>query len=248
MFSFFNRKNIISDIEWLGVDVHSHLLPGIDDGAANIEQSLNYIQQLQELGYSSLICTPHIFNGLYPNTPETIFPVLSAVQEKVKAAGLSIAINTAAEYMADFSFLPVEGLLTLPGNYLLIEMSYLSETPNIDQIIFDLQIKGYKVILAHPERYNFYHGHMDRYERFKDMGCFFQLNLLAIVGYYGKNVKMMAEELLKANLYDFAGTDLHHDKHMEKLTSAIRSGQLYKLLGHIEFKNKELLAGGRLLT
>ncbi|HEY0175232.1 MAG TPA: CpsB/CapC family capsule biosynthesis tyrosine phosphatase [Pedobacter sp.] len=239
MFSFFQKKNIVSDIEWLGVDIHSHLLPGIDDGAKDIDQSLSYISQLQELGFNRLICTPHIYSEVYPNSPETILPVLSNVVTAVKNAGLSIRIDAAAEYMADGTFTVGEGLLVLPGNYILIEMSYLCETPNIDQIVFDLHIKGYKVILAHPERYNFYHKHPERYQRFKDMGCFLQLNLLSVLGYYGKQVKIMAGELLKNKLYDFAGTDLHHDKHIQMLSSAIRNGLLYKKLGSYDFRNKE---------
>ncbi|WP_158798478.1 tyrosine-protein phosphatase [Pedobacter sp. L105] len=242
MFSFFNKKNNISDIEWLGVDVHSHLLPGIDDGAQNMMQSLNYIHQLQELGFSRLICTPHIYSDVYPNTKETILPVLAEVRLGVKKAGWSIEIDAAAEYMADGSFTAVEDLLTLPQMHILIEMSYLSETPNIDEIIFDLQIRGYKVILAHPERYNYYHGNIQRYQRFKEIGCGLQLNLLAILGYYGKRVKVAAEEILKEKLYEFAGTDLHHEKHMINLTAAIRNGTLYKMLGKYEFRNNEVFS------
>lgn len=240
MFSFFQKKNIVSDIAWLGVDIHSHLLPGIDDGAKDMEQSLRYIYALQELGFSKLFCTPHIFQDMYPNTPETILPVLSKVTAEVKEAGMSVQIGAAAEYMADASFMAVDDLLTLPEKHILIEMSYLSETPNIDQIIFDLHIKGYKVILAHPERYTFYHGDAGgRFQRFKDMGCLLQLNLLSIVGYYGKHEKNTAEYLLQNNLYDFAGTDLHHDKHLSVLSAAVKSGDLYKRIGDYPFLNKE---------
>lgn len=239
MFSFFQRKNNVSDIEWLGVDIHSHLLPGIDDGSKNMGQSLDYIFQLQELGFTRLFCTPHIYSDVYPNTPETILPVLSTVAAEMQHAGLSVEIGAAAEYMAESNFTAVEGLLTLPGNHILIEMSYLSETPNIDQIIFDLQVNGYKVILAHPERYNFYHRHPERYQRFKEMGCLLQLNLLSVLGYYGKQVKNTAEQLLQGQLYDFAGTDLHHDKHMLVLSSAVKNGILYKKIGNYGFRNKE---------
>jgi len=248
MFSFFQRKKIISDMEWLGIDIHSHILPGIDDGAKNIDLSLSYIRQLQELGYSQLYGTPHVYSDLYPNTPDTIFTALGEVVPAVKQAGLTVKVNAAAEYMADATFAATEGLLTLPNNHILIEMSYLTETPNIEQIIFDLQLKGYTVILAHPERYTFYYGNLDRFKRFKEMGCLLQLNLLSIIGYYSKAVKATAEELVKAKLYDFAGTDLHHDRHLKKLTEAVQSGLLYKLVGHLEFKNKELLSTPQLTS
>lgn len=239
MFSFFQRKNIVSDIEWLSIDVHSHLLPGIDDGAKNIDQSIYYIRCLKELGFSKLITTPHIFDDLYPNTKEIILPALAAVKARLQQDNIQIEMAAAAEYMADAQFQPAPGLLTLHGNHILIEMSYLSETPNIDQIIFNLQIKGYTVILAHPERYNFYKNSLDRFQHFKNMGCLLQLNLLSVLGYYGKDVKRIADYILKMKLYDFAGTDLHHDKHLNKLTSGIRSGELFRLIGHAEFRNKE---------
>ncbi|MDO7742633.1 MAG: histidinol phosphatase [Pedobacter sp.] len=240
MFDFFHKKNKISDIEWLGVDIHSHILPGIDDGSKEIGQSLGYIHEMQELGFSRLVCTPHIFQDLYPNTPETILPVLKTVQEEVKKQNLSIEIHAAAEYMADSEFVVKQGLLVFPGKHILIEMSYLMETPNIENIIFELQLQGYQVILAHPERYNFYFRHTERYENLKNIGCSFQLNILSVLGYYGKGVKAMAEHLLNAKMYDFAGTDLHHDKHMKMLSDSVKSGRLHTLVGHYGFKNKEV--------
>jgi protein-tyrosine phosphatase len=242
MFSFFQRINKVRDLEWLGVDIHSHLLPGIDDGAKTMTQTVEYINQLQELGLYKLICTPHIYSDVYPNTPETILPVLSSVIENVKSAELNIEIAAAAEYMAESDFLAVEGLLTLKGSYILIEMSYLTETPNIDQIIFNLQVKGYKVILAHPERYSFYHKRVERYQRIKDSGCALQLNLLSVLGYYGKSVKKIAEYLLEKDMYDFAATDLHHDRHLMALSAAVKSGDLHQKIGKYCFNNKEIFS------
>ena len=240
MFSFFKKRNLVTDISWLGVDLHSHILPGIDDGAKEVGQSLSYINQMQELGFEKLFFTPHIYTELYPNTPETIFPALQLVQEGLKAANNTIQVGAAAEHMVDYSFEVKDDLLCLPNKHILIEMSYLSETPNIEKVIFDLQIKGYHVILAHPERYNFYHKTVDRYHRLREMGCLFQLNLLAVAGYYGKDVKQASEYLLKHKLYDLASSDLHHDKHMSLLTKIIRSGDLHTIIGNYEFKNKVL--------
>jgi len=240
MFSFFKKRSLVTDIAWLGVDLHSHILPGIDDGAKEVEQSLSYIKQMQDLGFEKLFFTPHIYTELYPNTPATIFPALKIVQDGLTLLNNTIPVAAAAEHMVDYSFVVKDDLLCLPNQHILIEMSYLSETPNIEQVIFDLQIKGYNIILAHPERYNFYHKTPDRYHRLREMGCLFQLNLLAIVGYYGKEVKQAAEYLLKNNLYDLAASDLHHDKHMSLLTRVVRSGELYTLIGNYDFKNKLL--------
>jgi protein-tyrosine phosphatase len=239
MFSIFKKSNVVSDIEWLGVDIHSHILPGLDDGAQNLAESLHFINSMQELGFNKLICTPHIYKELYPNTPETIQSALDEIKGSLSPSS-TLIVEAAAEHMVDYSFVAVDGLNCLPNKYILIEMSYLSETPNIESFIFNLQVKGYKIVLAHPERYNFYHKTLDRYNRLKDIGCLFQLNLLSVLGYYGKNVKNVADYLLKSNLYDVAGSDLHHNKHLSLLSKSIREGQLYELIGKYPFKNQEL--------
>lgn len=241
MFSIFKKKSLlVTDLNWLGVDIHSHLLPGIDDGAKDISESVSYIKRLHDLGFTKLICTPHIFTELYPNTPETIFPVLQSVKDALVSENIGVEIFAAAEYMIDDAFVVKGEHLCLPGKHLLIEMSYLNETPNIEQVIFDLQIKGYTIILAHPERYNFYHKNHERYRRLKDMGCLFQLNLLSVLGYYGKPVKFAAEYLFEKQLYNLAGTDLHHDKHLSVLEKAVLNGDLYNIIGKYEFRNKQL--------
>ncbi|MGY0034888.1 tyrosine-protein phosphatase [Pedobacter sp. NJ-S-72] len=242
MFNFFKRKNQIEDVEWLGVDIHSHLLPGIDDGSPDLEQSLNLIKQLSDLGFSKFLCTPHIFAELYPNNSDTIMSALSQVRNGLEKSGLAIEIDAAAEYMVDENFKVTDGLLCLPGKYILIEMSYLSETPGIEQVIFDLKIHGYQVILAHPERYSFNHASLNRFNRYKEIGVLFQLNLLSVYGYYGKEVKLAAEYLLENGLYDLAATDLHHTRHLRALSAAVTSGFLYKKLGNYSFKNKELFS------
>jgi len=240
MFSIFNKKTRVDNIEWLGVDIHSHLLPGLDDGSPDLDTSLNLIQKLHEIGYHKFICTPHIFTELYPNSSETILPALSAVKNALVKRNSSVQIAAAAEYMIDESFKIHPGLLTMGDKFILIEMSYLNETPNIEQVIFNLQVKGYKVILAHPERYLFYHMEKQRFERLNDMGVCFQLNLLSVSGYYGKEVKKIAEYLLEKKYYDFAGTDLHHEKHLDLLVNSVTSGLLYEKLGAYPFKNKEV--------
>jgi len=241
MISFFRRKNYVCDVEWLGVDMHNHLLPDIDDGAVDVAQSVGFIKELAELGFHNFFCTPHIFTELYPNTIETITPALEDVKAALVKANLNVEIAAAAEYMVDETFKITKNLLCLPGRHILIEMSYLSEMPQIEKVVFDLQLAGYKVILAHPERYGFYHKKLERYDRLKDMGVLFQLNLLALVGYYGTEVKSVAQRLLKKNYYDFAGTDLHHSRHLKAIKDLICTGKLYKMIGNYPFKNKLLL-------
>lgn len=239
MFSIFKKRNSVRNIEWLSVDIHSHVLPGLDDGSPDVEESIKLINGLTELGYAKIYATPHIFTELYPNSPDTILPALTETQSAIKSANIPVELGAAAEYMLDDTFLITEHLLTLPGKYVLIEMSYLTESPNMEQVTEDLMSQGYKVILAHPERYLYYHSNKSRLQRFKEMGVFFQLNLLAVTGNYGKSVKSSADYLLDKKLYDFASSDLHHDKHLAALTEVVLDGSLYSKLGGYPFLNKE---------
>ena len=240
MLSFFTKKNKVTDISWLGVDMHSHILPGIDDGAPDVATSLRFVKSLQDLGFHQLICTPHIYKELYPNTIGTISTAQTFLQDALNKAAVSIKLSAGAEYMIDQDFTLEDELSPLDQKHLLIEMSYLNESPGISKTIFDIEIKGYKPILAHPERYTFYFKDKSRLKRFKEKGCLLQLNLLSVLGYYGRDVKQLAEFLLKEKMYDFAGTDLHHDRHLSTLTEAVQTGKLYDLIGSYGFRNKEI--------
>jgi len=242
MFSFFkNKKPIVKDLKWLGVDIHSHLLPGIDDGSPDVDESISLISKLTSLGIDQFICTPHIFKELYPNTAETINNALERTKAALKQANLQVGIAAAAEYMLDENFEISDVMMSLPNKHILVEMSYLNETPNIEQMIFNLQIKGYTVILAHPERYNFYHQAYEKIHRFHDMGVLLQLNLLSVTGYYGREVKIASDYLLKNKLYRLAGTDLHHQKHYNALKYHVENGYLFDKLGKYPFENNRFL-------
>jgi protein-tyrosine phosphatase len=220
---FFKKKEIpLNDFFPEGfVDIHSHLLPGIDDGAKDLDDAIALIEKMYSYGIKNFITTPHILGDLYPNTPEIIQSKLQEVQEAlVKRNFTDITITAAAEYMLDEQFsviLEKEEILTLKDNLVLVEMSYFSPPINLYDILFQLQLKGYKPILAHPERYNSYHNNFKEYYKLKRAGCFFQLNLLSLTEHYGKHVQKTTEKLLKENMFDFVGTDAHHHQHLETL-------------------------------
>ena len=243
LFHFIKKYPKNDNLEWLGVDMHSHLLPGLDDGSPDKLTSVNYIKQLTELGLNQFICTPHIFKELYPNNILTINAALKAVKDELHTQNHAVKVEAAAEYMMDADFLEIlktEEILALPNKYILIEMSYAAKNNNIEQYIFDLNIKGYKPILAHPERYNYYHANFKCYQRFKDLGCMLQLNALSVTGYYGKEVKEIALRLIKENHIDLIGTDAHHQKHLDALKNLTRSGLLFKLFQDKKILNKNL--------
>ena len=191
---FFKKKEIpLNEFFPQGfVDIHSHLLPGIDDGAKDLENAIALIEKMSSFGIKNFITTPHILGDLYPNTPEIIKSKLQEVQEAlVKRNFTDITITAAAEYMLDEQFaviLEKEEILTLKDNLVLVEMSYFSPPINLYDILFQLQLKGYKPILAHPERYNTYHNNFKEYYKLKRAGCLFQLNLLSLTEHYGKHV------------------------------------------------------------
>ncbi len=248
MFDFFFKSGKVQpDLSFLQVDMHSHLLPGLDDGLKELDKSVAFVKDLYQLGYSKLICTPHILSDLYPNTRQTIVPKLNQLRQALSKAKVPVRIEAAAEYMMDHDFTELlerstkDDLLTINDQYILIEMSYLAPSPNFEQTIFDLRMKGLEPILAHPERYSYYHKSFDQYERFKDLGCKLQVNLLSLSGGYGPQVKKTAEKLFKSQLVDFLGTDMHHDMHLKMLKDLATRKSFYDLVADAELLNKRLL-------
>jgi protein-tyrosine phosphatase len=244
---FFNKKNIPLTNFFKNdfVDIHSHLLPGIDDGAKDLNASIALIEKMSSYGIKSFITTPHILGDVYPNTPEIIKSKLQTVKnELLKRDITDISIDAAAEYMMDEQFSEMiekdEKLLTLKDNHVLVEMSYFSPPINLYEVLFKLQLKGYKPVLAHPERYNFYHTDFKSYYKLKQAGCLFQLNLLSLTEHYGKDVRKISKTLLKENLYDFVGTDTHHQRHLEMLLK-IGNKSNFKKIKHLIDNNKKFL-------
>ncbi len=230
MFTFLKSKPKLKELlNGDFVDIHSHVLPGIDDGAKNIVKSVQLAQCLQDLGISQIITTPHISHYVWNNTSEIIESKLKETKSALIENNLQIPFKAAAEYFIDYWFenhFKEEKLLTLKDNYVLVEISYLSAPMNLLKTIFDIQVAGYIPVLAHPERYIFYHDHFSEYEKLKNAGCLFQLNLLSTVEYYGSKIAKTADELLKKGMYDFCGTDVHHRKHIASFDEKIKIGNI----------------------
>ena len=244
MFSFFKKQpKTTTDFSVLKTDMHSHLIPGIDDGAPDVETAVSLVKELHEMGYQKLITTPHVMADLYPNTPEIIKAGLEKLKKALVVEGVDVEIEVAAEYLMDEAFgdkIEEGTLLTLPGNRVFVEMSFVSPAPELDNYLFQLQLKGYRPVLAHPERYAYLKGNLKTYERLKDQGCTLQLNILSLLGYYGKPIKEVAWKLLKHKLVDFLGTDLHHQQHANKLQEILTLPRFARLLNEYEFANAAL--------
>jgi len=244
MFNLFKKTPppTMPDFSILGTDLHSHLLPGIDDGAPDLETSIDLIQALQNLGFRRIFTTPHVMADIYPNSRSLILRKRDEVQQALAELGMDVEFDAAAEYYLDPNFagmLKGEHLLTLPGNRVLVEMSFYQAYRDLHRIIFDLQMKGYHPILAHPERYPYYRSG-DDYENLKAMGCALQINLLSLTGYYGKPVQSAAKTILDLGLADFLATDLHHVRHAANLKQALSHELLVKALQEHTFQNQIL--------
>lgn len=247
MFRFFSKSKQKAeklDYSVLKTDMHSHLLPGIDDGARDLEASIALIRGMRELGYQKLITTPHVIWDMYRNTPAMIYEKLYLLQRAVSKAGIDVEIQAAAEYFLDEHVEELlkrkEPLLTLSGNKVLTEFSMVFPSMNIKDLLFEMVMMGYQPVIAHPERYVYLKKNKDFYRELKDIGCLFQLNLLSIYGYYGRSVKDLSEYLLSVDYYDLIGTDLHNINHLEALQKLEMSNHLKKLMSSDKLINKLL--------
>ena len=202
------------DFSVLKTDIHSHFIPGIDDGSPDMETTLNLIKEMQKLGFSKVITTPHVMSDFYKNSSETILKGLEAVRSQLKAQNINIEIDAAAEYYIDYDFeqkIGNEKFLTFGTNYILVELSFVEAPKNLFDIIFKLQLENYKVVLAHPERYHYFQ--MKDYEELVNRGVLLQINWLSLIGYYSPQIQNKIQDLIAQNMVSFLGTDCHNVHH-----------------------------------
>ena len=231
------------DFSVLRTDMHAHLIPGIDDGAENMDKSIELIKGMIDLGYQKLITTPHIQGDFYKNSPQNILPGLDQVRRELKRQNLSVTLEAAAEYLIDDQFedkYKSGPLMTFGNNYLLIEFSYFNEHPTWKRFLFDLQIDGYNIVLAHPERYSYWFRSFNKFEELKDRGILFQVNLISLTGYYSMEVKKMAEKFIDAGMIDFAGSDMHNLIYLEALRNTRLEPYLEKLINSGKLLNSKI--------
>ncbi|MRX63739.1 tyrosine-protein phosphatase [Maribacter luteus] len=240
MFDFFKKKNFLVDYLEGFIDIHNHILPGIDDGSKNVDESIELIQGFGEIGVTDFIATPHIMNNYYPNDPKSIKEALIVVKNELIQHKLKdVSIRAAAEHMIDDNFeaiLERDEIMPLGGNYLLVEMSYLQASINFEEALEKIRQKGYFTILAHPERYLYLHSKMGFHKAYKKQGVLYQLNLLSLSKYYGKEVQQMAMKLLSKGLIDFAATDVHNKRQLNSLKEVQVDTKTMELLKPILLK------------
>jgi protein-tyrosine phosphatase len=242
MFGIFKKreykKNITFDYSSIMVDMHSHVLPGIDDGAKTPEESVELVKRMMDLGIKKIIATPHIMADYYRNTAETIKASHELLMAELKKENIDIVVETAAEHYFDETFearIKDRDLMTMGDNYVLFEFSFVNQPPNWVPIIQKLRNSGYKPILAHPERYPYLE--IDQLKILHEWGIDFQINTISLTGYYGKDVKKKAESLIDQQLVDFISSDMHHLRHADAFKQALKLHYLEKIMFDYPLKN-----------
>jgi tyrosine-protein phosphatase YwqE len=245
MFSLFKKKQKPRTRgPQLKVDIHSHLIPGIDDGSQSMEESLTLLHGLEALGYEKVITTPHIMSDSYRNNAEIIISGLHNLRRAAKKEGISLQIDAGAEYYLDDAFykeLKKPHTMEIAGKYILFESSYFAKPMQMEEMIFAISAAGYTPLLAHPERYRYIKEPEKEYTRFKDLGVSFQVNLNSFGGHYGKQAKMLANYLNSSGMIDFLGSDTHHKKHVDSLNEIFYMEVYSDIFMHNTIKNNTLL-------
>lgn len=243
--SIFGNKKVSHIEDFIFVDMHSHLIAGVDDGSKSLDESVELIRKFIKLGYKKLITTPHIMGDLYRNNPEIILAGLSSLKERLVAENITIEIEAAAEYYLDEWFIEKlnknEPLMTFGGKYVLFETSYINESAQLHQAIFLMRTLGYIPVLAHPERYIYLYNDFDKFKKIYEMDVLFQINLNSLMGYYSKAAKQFAEKLIDNKMVDFVGTDCHGERHLEVMKQ-VKLSTYYKKLTELNLLNNSLFS------
>ena len=232
MFNIFQRKSKKDAKLFYTTDVHSHILPGVDHGSQSVEESLEMLQAQLDMGISHVMCTSHVTAETFENTPESLTAAYEELKNAIAREGLPINIYVSAEYRIDEYWTQeyeAGHLLPLPGNHVLLENSFAQELIGIDNMMFDLQVKGYRPILAHHERYRYYNDRRDRYKTLHNASVKFQINILSLAGYFGKGARERALWLIQNNLCDMLGSDMHNMEHAQIIMDYIGSKDWRKL-------------------
>jgi tyrosine-protein phosphatase YwqE len=203
-----SRTNLIE------VDLHSHLIPGVDDGSQSIDETLLMLNGLRKLGLKKCITTPHIYPELYPNKEVDLQKIYREVVKGIENEGIDIQLELAAEYyLHEELFKKLKQgvqLLTFGKKYILCETGFVNKPVYFEELIFELRTNGYRPVMAHPERYQYVAMDPNLLIQWKDQGILLQINSASLIGAFGPIPKKMARFMITNDLVSFVGSDLHH--------------------------------------
>ena len=225
-------KNLFEkpSVDLLRVDVHSHLIPGVDDGVETVDEAIEVIVALQKLGYKKLITTPHIMSHRFPNTKASLLEGLEKLKVVLHERNIMVEIAVASEYYIDAHFLELleKGeILTFGEKYLLFELSYVSPLVALEEVVYKIKSAGYIPVLAHPERYTYWHKKFEQYVSLKEMGVLFQINAGSLEGFYTPDIAKVAQKLSREGMVDFLGSDTHRMNYVQAV-ERLQQNRLYR--------------------
>ena len=241
----FSSKPKFADANFVNpitTELHSHLIPNIDDGVQSLEESIAVIKHFADNGYKKVITTPHIMGDFYKNGPENILPALELIRAELKSREINIELHAAAEYLIDDQFekkIKAGNLLTFGNRHVLVELPFTEEPPNLKSALFELRVNDYKPVLAHPERYAFMAHQKSKYEELFEQGIRFQINLFSLIGYYSPQIQKTAEFLMEQKMVSMVGSDCHGVRHLHAFNDAIKCKN-YQLICDLPLLNNEL--------
>lgn len=214
------------------IDIHSHILPGIDDGARTLDESIDIIQELSHQGVTGIIATPHyITDTMYTSSRYDNLRLLSKLKQAIREAGIDAQVYLGNEIFIDIKIAELlrRGVVSTlaDSKYVLVEFSLNEEYPNYADILGNLMELGYMVILAHPERYAMAEENYGRLEELQEMGVLFQCNAGSFIGQYGKSVEKLAVRLAKEKRIFALGSDIHHAHGDNRVARAQRKLRRY---------------------
>lgn len=237
-------QEVLKDFSALGVDMHSHLIPGIDDGSKSLDDSIYMLRQLEALGFRKIITSPHVVTDGYNNSTATILAGRDKVRQAIKDNGINLEFDAVAEYYLDETMIEKidnRDLLTFGKNYVLVELSYLNKPNNTGDIFYRLQVAGYKIVLAHPERYPYYHeNNFETYKSLKDRNLLFQINIMSLMGKYGKDAQSVAQRMIDKGMVDMIGLDLHGIRQLDTIRECLKLKYLARALDSGRLLNNTL--------
>lgn len=234
MFNFFKKKPIVPAVMPFKTDIHCHIVPGVDDGSPDVDTSVALVERLMSMGIERIFASPHVTEDTFENTPEILDDALRSLNDALHEREVGMQVMRSAEYRIDEFFnsqLEAGNVTPLPNNFILVENSFIQEPWGLDNFLFNLKLKGYKPILAHPERYVYYSekSHRGRYDQLHALGILFQVNMLSFAGRYGKAERDAAMYLLEKGYISFLGTDMHGHSHADTLEAYLSSKEYGKV-------------------
>lgn len=259
MFDFLKKNRVSPIYSPLVTDMHCHLLPLVDDGSKSLEESLEVMETMKQCGFKEIRLTPHFCYPRFPNKADDIreryknfcaeveankgtrdIPIMTSVTGEFQVSdGFDEYMNSGQLMTYRFSD-PKRGS---EKGMVLIEFSLHQKRMGLEDTVFKLQMEGYDVILAHPERYPYYDAHDDNLEQFKEQGVYLQVNILSLDGFYGESAQKKAFEYIENGWVEFLGTDMHNLMYAQALKHSTNNKKIIKLLDKYEFENKNLAIG-----